>query len=130
MCLFGTVSIPFTVNLTSNKYNPIRPVGTNVSLTCIVHLDPAVNVPVTVNSEWTRPDGLHFSPSYSIMENLTRYISILSISSFGRDQSGNYTCRVDIDISFLPFLDYSMSLVTAETIEVTVGKTPHIFSKI
>ena len=114
----------------SDKSNPIRPVGSDVTLTCTVDLDPAVDVPVIVNTEWTGPDNVAIYQSYVVMENLTRYVSTVNVSSFGRGQSGNYTCSVDIDVSsLLPSLDYSMSQVVNETIEVTVGKMQAILCK-
>ena len=114
----------------SDKSNSIRPVGSNVTLTCTVDLDPAVDVPVIVNTEWTGPDNVALYPSYVFMVNLTRYVSTINVSSFGRGQSGNYTCSVDIDVSsLLPSLNYSTSQVVDEMIEVTVGKMPAILCK-
>ena len=107
----------------SNKSNPIRPVGSDVTLTCTVDLDPAVDVPVTVNTEWTGPDEVTLYSSAPVMKNLTRYISTVNISSFGRNQSGYYSCAADIDISLsFNFLNNTLSQIVNETIEVTVGK--------
>ena len=58
-----------------------------------MELSPAVDVPVTVNTEWTGPnDQTVFFSSSPTMVNLTRYTSILIVSSFGRDESGVYNC--------------------------------------
>ena len=42
-----------TVNVRSNEPNPIRPVGSDVILTCVVELSPIVGVSVTVNIQLT-----------------------------------------------------------------------------
>ena len=78
-----------------------------------MELSPAVDVPVTVNTEWTGPDALRYSPD-SVLKNITSYTSTINISSFGRNQSGNYTCN-----STVSFLNNGGSQST--TTEVTVG---------
>ena len=109
-----SVPVITSVTVTSSKSNPIRPVGSDVTLTCTVELSTAVDVPVTVNTMWTGPDALRYS-SDSVLENITSYTSTINISSFGRNQSGNYTCN-----SSVSFLNNSGSQST--TTEVTVGK--------
>ena len=89
-----TVPAPSTVNVTSNKVNPIRPVGSDITLTCTVELSPAVDVPVTVNTVWIGPAGvITTNTAQPIMESNTTYVSTAVVRSFGRTQSGNYTCR-------------------------------------
>ena len=85
-------TVPSTVMLTSNvSSNLIRPIGTDVILTCIVELTLTVDAPVSVNTVWTGPDGVTLSPTSPVMESLTRYTSTAMVNSFGRAQSGNYT---------------------------------------
>ena len=117
-----TVPAPSSVTVTSNQFgsNPIWSIGSDVYLICTVRLSPAVDVPVTVNTVWTGPDGIVFhSDPEAVMENHNVYTSTVTISSFGREQSGNYTCTASVNSS-TPFLDDSNS--TSHTTEVTVGK--------
>ena len=57
-------------------------------------LDINVDVPVTVNTVWTGPNGTTVTPTRSLMENLTRYTStgIVNVA-----RNGNYTCQASID---------------------------------
>ena len=83
------------VMVLSDPVNPVQPVGSaNVTLTCTVKLNPSVDVPVTVNTVWTGPDNFNRNITLSQqMGSTTTYTSTVMVSSFGRDQSGNYTCR-------------------------------------
>ena len=89
------------VAISSDPVSPIRPVGSDVTLTCTVELSPAVVVPdrVTVNTVWTGPDGVTLSPTTPVMENLTRYTSTAMVDSFGRDHSGDYNCSATIKLT-------------------------------
>ena len=71
-------------------------VGSTVTLTCTVELSPAVDVPVTVNTVWTGPDGFMTTSTAQRMGSTTTYTSTAMVSSFGRDQSGNYTCTATV----------------------------------
>ena len=64
------------VRLVSDTPNPIRS-GSSPILTCAVELSPAVDVPVTVSTVWTGPDGsilMSAAPS-SVMKSFTHYTS-------------------------------------------------------
>lgn len=55
-----------------------------------------------VTTEWTRPGLAGFMTistvtAQSVMGNTTTYISTIVVSSFGREQSGNYTCKAIVD---------------------------------
>ena len=78
------------MSVTSHPVSPIHPNGSNVTLTCTVELSPAVDVPVTVNTVWTGPAG--FMVAQPAIGSTTTYISTAMVRSFGRNQSGNYTC--------------------------------------
>ena len=119
-----TVPAPSSVTVTSDKPNPIRPIGSNVTLICTVELSPAVDVPITVSTIWTGPNGALFpndSDSEAVMENHTVYTSTVTFSSFGKEQSGNYTCTASVN-SLIPFVDDSNSTTNSTVTEVTVGK--------
>ena len=87
------VTSPVSVTVTSNPVSPIRPIGSAVILTCTVELSPLVDVPVTVNTVWTGPDGfMTTNTAQPVMGSATTYTSTAVVNAFGRGQSGNYTC--------------------------------------
>jgi hypothetical protein len=102
------------MRIASNQTNPIRPIGSAITLTCMADLDPAIDVPglVTVNIQLSDPAGRTLTTTTQSVSGFT-YTIIATISSFGREQSGTYTCRVSIGSS------RSWSI----TEKVTVGKT-------
>ena len=72
-------------------------VGSFTVLTCTVELSPAVDVPVTVSTVWTGPDGfMTANVAQPVMGSTTTYNSTAMVSSFGRDQSGVYTCTATV----------------------------------
>ena len=96
---------PDRVIVTCDPISPIQPLQyPNITLTCTVELSPAVDVPVTVNTVWTGPDGfMTTNTAQPVMGSTTTYTSTTMVSSFGRDQSGNYTCTANV-ISSSSFL--------------------------
>ena len=105
--------------VTSSKSSPINPVGSDVTLTCTVDFDPAVDVPVTVNTMWTGPNGfMTTNTAQSVMGSTTTYTSTAMVSSFGRDQSGNYTCTATVNSP--QFI--TCSELQSGTAWVTIGK--------
>ena len=114
------VPAPSLVTL-SNISNPIRPIGSSITLTCTVELSPAVDVPLTVNAVWSGPYGVTILPNNTIMWNLTVYISTAMISSFGREQFGEYSCNTSISATSPKTFLLSSATVTG-TARITVGK--------
>ena len=82
------------MHIASNQSNPIRPIGSAVTLTCTVMLSEIVDVSVTVNIQMSDPAGPLTTTTPSVTGST--YITTAMISSFGREQSGFYTCRVGI----------------------------------
>ena len=83
--------------VTSNTSNPIRPIGSHINLTCTVELSPLVDVPVTVNTVWSGPTGYMITnTAQPVIGSYTTYTSTAMVSSFGRQQSGEFTCRATI----------------------------------
>ena len=119
-----TVLAPSTVLLTSDPVSPIWPVPSDVILTCIVELNPAVDIPVTVSTVWTGPSGVAIlSNDTSAMHNLSEYyISTAVISSFGRNQSGNYCCTASINSTSKSAFVMSVGSLSG-AIKVTTGIT-------
>ena len=85
--------------ITSTPASPIRPIGSDVTLTCIVDLSPLVDIPVTVTAQISAPLGVTITPvTNSVMENATRYTSTATVGPFGRDHSGEYTCMATVEL--------------------------------
>ena len=80
----------------------------------------AVGLPATVNVQLSDPAGSPLTTTTPSMSGST-YTSTAMVSSFGRDQSGNYTCTVIINSTLYPFLIDSDS--QSDVIRVTVGKS-------
>ena len=112
-----TVPPPTDVSITSDPISPIWPIESDVTLTCIVKLDSAVDVPVTVKTVWTGPNGFTNTSQASMM-NATIYSSIAMVSSFGRDQSGVYRCAATVNSTLLSGEGSTKSVQE----RITVGK--------
>ena len=55
-----------------------------------------MNVPVTINTEWTGPADVMFMPANPVlvmMVNITRYVRTVLV---GAAESGSYTCQASI----------------------------------
>ena len=114
------VPVPQSVIITSAPATPIRPIGSNVTLNCTVVLSPLVDVPVVVNTVWTGPDGfMTTNTAQPVMGSTTTYTSTDVVMSFGREQSGNYTCRATVS-SMSSSISNSDS--TSRTVRVSIGK--------
>ena len=85
------------VRLVSDTPNPIRS-GSSPILTCAVELSPAVDVPVTVSTVWTGPDGsILMSAAPPVMKSFTHYTSEAKLNYVELTDSGNYNCTVSIE---------------------------------
>ena len=117
------VPAPTSVTVTSDQANPlaVRPVGmATVTLTCTVVLDSSVDVSVTVNTMWTGPAGFSMNNIMAQqMVNTTTYTSTVMVSSFGRNQSGNYNCTATVS-SASPFITGNPSM--SGTSRISVGE--------
>lgn len=83
-----------------------------------MELTSAVDVPVTVNTVWTGPAGVILYPTHAVMDRFNIYISTATVGSFGRNDSGNYTCVASANSTSV-FLSDSAS--KSSTIYLTVG---------
>ena len=110
------------MNITSHPVSPIQPIGSNVTLTCIVELSPAVDIPVTVNTVCTGPAGFNISnTAQPVINSNTTYVSTAVVRPFERDQSGNYTCRATVSLAFMSFATSSSKSITL--LKLTSGKS-------
>ena len=101
------------MRVTRDQPIPIRPFGSTVTLTCTVVLAEYVEG-LTVNTKWTGPNGFSQNGMAQRMGSTTTYTSTAMVSSFGRDQSGDYTCTATVS---------SVNVTVSSSIRVTVGKT-------
>ena len=116
--LVSLISAPsLVVNVTSDQPNPIRPIGSNVTLTCTVVLAEYVER-LTLNTVWTGPNGFSENGIAQRMGSTTTYTSTAMVSSFGRDHSGNYNCTATVS-STSSSIDISTK---SSSTRVTVGK--------
>ena len=106
------------MRVTRDQPIPIRPIGSTVTLTCTVVLAEYVEC-LTVNTEWIGPNGFSENGIAHRMGSTTTYTSTAMVSSFGRDQSGNYTCTATVN---------SINVTVSSSTRVTVGKTSALIS--
>ena len=111
--------------VSASSSNPVRPIGSAVNLTCTVHveLSPAADVPVILNIVWTGLDRFTtVNASQPVLGSFTTYTSVAVVSSFGRNESGIYTCTASL--SSLPTNLYLNNGSTmSELIHITTGET-------
>ena len=128
MTLLSSVPAPTSVMCTLATPNPIRPIGSAVTLTSIVHVElgPAVDVPMTLSTVWTGPDNFTATNVSQLIWRIgsTTYdiTSRAVISSFRRDQAGDYTCTASLNTSS-PTNPYLIDGTTSESIQITTGET-------
>ena len=115
----SAVPAPTSVSVTSNPASPIRPIETDVTLTCNVVWSSSVDVSVTVNTMLTGPGIVGSMNRVAQREgSTTNYISTAMVSSFGRAQSGVYTCTATVTATSPFFMSNSASGMA----RVTVGE--------
>ena len=71
-------------------------VGSSPNLTCTVELSPAIDMPVTVNTEWTGPALTTVTPTSIMMESLTRYTAMAMVDAA---RNGSYVCQATVSSS-------------------------------
>ena len=107
--------------LSSSIPNPIPPFGSDVTLTCAVELSPAVDVPVTVNTVLTNPDGFTIpSTTQPVMGSSTNYTTTSVLNSFGRSDSGTYICAATVSLPSNVYI--SDSSTAHHSVRVTTGE--------
>ena len=111
------------MNITSEPVSPIQSNGSQVTLICTVELSPAVDVPVTVYVWLTDPAGNPLIIT-TIPKSGSTYTSTAMVRSFGREQSGVYTCSATVNSSS-PYL--TNSSLKSGMAYVTVGNSNTCF---
>ena len=115
---------PPLVAVKSSMSNPIRPIGSDVNLTCSIDLNAAVDVQVNVNVVWTAPDGIMVLRNHTAMlseiENNT-LTSTAVVDSFVNFDSGYYTCIATVMLRRRsPYINES-GAVAANKTRITTG---------
>ena len=100
----------------SSTFNEQR----SVTLTCIVNvhlsLQVVMDISVTVNTVWTGPADFMTNNTAQVffsIGRITTYTSTASVNSFGRDQSGDYTCTATASSNSSFILSSTASSTTA-----------------
>ena len=110
-----------SVTITSIPASPIRPVASDVTLVGTMELSTLVDidVPVTVTTMLTGPAGFTINNDAAQLAtgSTSIYTSTTTVRSFGRDESGIYTCLATVS-SVSSFLRDSMASISTR---VTVG---------
>ena len=87
-----------------------------------MELSSIVDLPVTVNTVWTGPAGFTTTNTAQlVMGSATTSSSTATVSSFGREKSGYYTCTATVG-AMVSSLYLSDSNPLSETIIFTVGE--------
>ena len=111
-------SVPAPViSVVSDPVSPIHPIGSDVILTCTVELSPTVDISVVVNIQMTDSTGYLLTTTTPSVSG-SMYISTASVGSFGRAQSGLYTCTVTVS----PISSFFSTISQSATVIVSIGK--------
>lgn len=109
--------------LSSSTPNPVRPIGSAVTLMCTVQveLNQAVDVPMTLSTVWTGPNG--FTTTNTSQPDMTTYTSTALINTFGRNNSGIYTCAATLRLTSSSTNIYLINgSTTSDSVRVTTGE--------
>jgi hypothetical protein len=84
-------------------------------------LSPAVDIPlIHLNTMWSGPDGFTtINNSQSILGNSSTYTSRAMVASFGRNESGTYTCTASLSSTNIYLITGGS---TSDSIPITIGK--------
>ena len=121
--ILSSVPRPTAIRISSDQVNPlmVRPIGSSVTLTCMADLDPAIDVPVTANIQFSDPAGRALPTTTPVMSQGSTYSNTARVPSFVREQSGVYTCTANVLLSSAnPFLSNNFS--HSGTLRVTTGE--------
>ena len=114
-----SVPAPTRVIVTSNKPNPIWPIGSAVTLTCSVEVNLMVDIPVIATLSLRGPSGEIHNSTAPVPLGSTYARSDALISSFVDNHSGLYSCSAAIS-SNSSFIIKSVN-TTSEVKRVTIG---------
>ena len=118
-----TVPAPSTITLTSSEANSVEIIGTDVTLTCSVRLNPAILGSeiflLTVETQLFR-DGIQVVLDGPTVFGTT-YTYVAQLNSFGRSDYGNYNCTATVRSQ--PSLTYITGVdMSFDTLSITIGR--------
>ena len=129
---------PTNIKFSSSTPNPVRPIGSAVTLTCTEHveLNPVVDAPViSVNivvTPWAwgeLRDGVSVTESSQpVVGGTTAYTFTAMISSFGRNQSGLFGCFATLHSALNNTYIRSSYISLIYIVKVTTGEIFNIIS--
>ena len=122
-CIIMIVPTPSVITLTSTGANSIDVIGSDVTLTCSVELNPAILGSeiflLTVETQLFR-DGIQMALDGPTVVGTT-YTYISQLNSFGRSDYGNYNCTATIQPQ--PSLTYLIGTdMLSDTLTITISK--------
>ena len=106
------------VSVTSNTLNPILS-GSSLSLTCTVEFTPLLDIPVSVNTVWSGPNGkvITVNTTTPVLKSVTLYTSNVTLDFIKLSDSGDYTCNVSVRIGDGDSIEWTSSA------NIIVGKS-------
>ena len=118
MFLLFTVPAPTSVTISSSPEKLIA--FASVTLTCTVELHRSVDTSLSVVTEWSGPPGFVTTrTAQAVTGSTTTYTSTYVVISFGRNESGNYSCATNITSTSLFLIDSEEQVNTSR---ITIGK--------
>ncbi|KAL5486424.1 hypothetical protein EMCRGX_G018896 [Ephydatia muelleri] len=115
------------INITAVALSQVIAIGSNITLTCNIQLDPSVDSNVTVNRTWTGPAGTALSGS-APNKNGSIYQTTLSLISLKTTDVGIYTCSVTVSAVVPQFIVHTTVSgtiqVSAQAVSITASGSP------
>ena len=128
ICMHISVPVANSLNVMSDPVSPIQPVGSDVTLTCTVELSPSVvnsDLSVLMVDAQLSRDGTPLTLTGPTVAGTT-FTYTIQLDSFGRNDSGNYTCTATVrphpNSTFLAGND-----TLSDTVRITSGKNLESF---
>lgn len=112
------VPVPESIMLKSNKPNPIWPDGSGVNLTCTVELEAVVtedDLPLLEVYAHISKNGTQL-PVTDSQETDTTLTYTIRLDSFGRNDSGYYTCTASVRPHNTAYLTASSSVESSSNL--------------
>ena len=98
MCNVYVVPTPSSIILTSSDTSSLQIVGSDVTLTCMLELNPAIvetDLPLLMVDIQLSRDGTPLALTGPTVTETT-FTYTIQLNLFGRSDSGNYTCTATV----------------------------------
>ena len=114
--------VPLPTSVTITKHDDVIFVGVPFNLTCEINFPTTVDISVTVEAKWTKPDGMIYIPTnVTTMTSFTHYIGIATFN-LTESRSALYTCEAIVNTNSESVYLIQNSETTIGTLNITVGK--------